>query len=50
MPVVLEQLADIGQLPGTGTSTQRQMHHDHQQRILSLPQAQHDSATTGRAR
>ena len=49
MAVVLQQLADIGELAGTGPRAEGQVHHHHRQRVPAFAEAHEDRAATGRA-
>lgn len=47
MPTIADQFADIGQLAGSHTTTERQVHHHDHQRVGSVTKAQQDGATPG---
>ncbi|MNE24137.1 hypothetical protein D3C80_1174180 [compost metagenome] len=49
MAVTPNQLADVGQLQGTGLGAQRQVHHDHHQRVFAFTETHQDRATASRA-
>ena len=49
MAVAANQLTDVAQLQGTRPGAKGQVHHDHDQRILTLAKTHQDRTSTGRA-
>ncbi|MDT4856088.1 hypothetical protein FQZ97_904640 [compost metagenome] len=50
MPVAADQFADIGQLAGAGTGSERQVHHHHHDGVLAFADAQQHRAAAAGAR
>lgn len=50
MPIVADQVANVGQLPGPGAAAECQVHHHHHQRVRALAKTQQDRAASRRPR